>query len=321
MRPRIVAGTGHRALAQAVAATLGTEPVACETERFPDGELRPVVGDVQGADLYLVQPTGPPVNDNLVELLLLLDACHRGGARRLTALVPYFGYARQDRRTTAGQPVGARVAADLLVAAGADRRVVIDPHTAALEAMCGVPVEVLTAVPLLADALGQELSRAAVLVAPDLGAVKLVEHYGRLLRLPVAVVRKTRVSGTQVLAEELVGRVAERPAVIIDDMISTAGTVETAVKVLLAHGAVADITVATTHALLVGGARDRLRRLPIRRLVVTDTLPVEPAGGLPLQVCSVAPLLADAVDLLHGDEPAVASPVQGGVGGIRAYPG
>lgn len=298
MNPRIVSGTGHRALAQAVAGALGTEPVACETERFPDGELRPEVGDVQGADLYLVQPTGPPVHENLMELLLLLDACHRGGARRLTVLLPYFGYARQDRRTRAGQPVGSRVAADLLVAAGADRLVVIDPHSSALEAMCGVPVEVLTAVPLLADALGQELSRAAVLVAPDLGAVKLVEHYGRLLRLPVAVVRKTRVSGTQVQAEELVGRVAERPAAIIDDMISTAGTVETAVQVLLAHGAVADITVAATHALLVGGARDRLESLPIRRLLVTDTLPPAPAGTLPLQVCSVAPLLADAIGLL-----------------------
>lgn len=304
---RIVAGSAHPALAGAIATALGDEPVDCRLERFPDGELRPVVGAVRGADVYVVQPTGPAVHEHLIELLLLLDACRRGGADRLTAVVPYFGYARQDRRTRAGQAVGARVIIRTL-AASADRLVIVDPHTAGLEAMCDVPMEMLTAVPVIAGALEQQTSDAAVVVSPDLGAVKLAEHYAGLLGRPVAVVRKTRLSGTTVRAEELIGDVAARPAVVVDDMISTGGTVDAAVRVLLAHGATQDITVAATHGLLVSAARDRLRQLPIRRLLLTDTLPPdrrqtdrEPAP--PLRIESVAPLLTDAISRLHHDEP------------------
>jgi ribose-phosphate pyrophosphokinase len=242
------------------------------------------------------------VHEHLIELILLLDACHRSGAHRLTAVVPYFGYARQDRRTQAGQAVGARVVLEALTAA-ADRLVVVDPHTAALEAMSGVPVEMLTAVPVIASALAEETPDTAVVVSPDLGAVKLAEHYATLLRRSVAVVRKTRVSGTSVRAEELVGDIAGRPAIIVDDMISTGGTVEAAIRVLLAHEAARDITVAATHGLLVGAARDRLRQLPIRRLLVTDTLAIDQEQTLPLQVRSVSPLLADAIGRLHNDDP------------------
>ncbi|MCC2274408.1 ribose-phosphate diphosphokinase [Streptomyces sp. ET3-23] len=303
MGVRVVAGTAHPALAGAVAATLGAVSVECEPMCFPDGELRPVVGHVRGGDVYVVQPTGPAVNECVIELLLLLDACRRGGADRITAVVPYFGYARQDRRTRSGQPVGARVMAEALAAAGADRMLVVDPHTAALEAMCGIPVDMLTAVPVLAGALAQETAETAVVVSPDLGAVKLAEHYAGRLRRPVAVVRKTRVSGMSVHAEELVGDVAGRPAVIVDDMISTGGTVEAAVQVLLGHGAAPDITVAATHGLLAGPARERLGHLPIRRLYVTNTLAVDATPELPLQVRSVASLLADAINRLHHSEP------------------
>ena len=153
MSLRIVAGTANVALAVGVAAALSCELTACEVERFPDGELRPVVANVRGDDVYVVEPTGPPVSEHVVELLLLLDACRRAGAERVTAVVPYFGYARQDRRSKSGEAVGARVIADALVSAGAQRLVVVDPHTAALEAMCSVPVEMLTAVPVLAARL------------------------------------------------------------------------------------------------------------------------------------------------------------------------
>jgi ribose-phosphate pyrophosphokinase len=302
MPTRIVAGTAHPGLAAAVAAALGVRPVPCDVERFPDGELRPIVHGVQGGDVYVVQPTGPAVNDHLVELLLLLDACRRGGAEIVTAVVPYFGYARQDRRDRAGQAVGARVALDALASAGADRLVVVEPHAVALEAMCPVPVEMLTAVPILADELADLTPETAVLVAPDLGAVKPAEHYARLLRRPVAVVRKTRVSGERVHAEELVGDVEGRPAVIVDDMISTGGTIEAAVRVLLDHGASPDITVAAAHGPLVPAARDRLARLPIRCLLVTDTLPVGGARAARLRVRSVGPLIADAIGRLHNGQ-------------------
>src|SRR5271165_2474844 len=298
---RIVPGTANPLLAAAVARTLRTELVTCELDRFPDGELRPVVDHLRGDDVYVIQPTGPPVSDHLVELLLLLDACRRGGAGRITAVLPYFGYARQDRRSQAGEAVGARVVADALAASGAQRLVVVDPHTAALEAMCGIPVEMLTAVPALAGALAPLVPGGAVVVAPDLGAVKLAEHYASLLHRPVAVVRKTLMTGATVRAEEIAGDVAGR--VVVDDMISTGATIEAAARVLLAHGGAPAIVVAATHGLLVAGAVGRLGRLPVQCTVTTDSLLRGHPPALPLQVESIAPLLADAISRLHHEQP------------------
>ena len=302
MSLRIVPGSAHPGLAGVIAKMLGTEPVPGELARFPDGELRPAVGHLRGGDVYVVQPTGPPVSDHLLDLFLLLDACRRAGAGRITAVVPYFGYARQDRRSRPGEPVGARVAADALATSGAQRLVVIDPHTAALEAMCGMPVEMLTAMPALAQALAPDIPGDAVIVAPDLGAVKLAEHYASVLQRPVAVVRKTRITGAIVRAEEIAGDVAGRPAVIVDDMISTGATIEAAAQVVLAHGGTCS-TVAATHGLLVGGAGRRLRQLPIGRVVTTDSLPQGHTPSPALHVESVAPLLADAISRLHHDQP------------------
>ncbi len=300
MTAQVVPGSANRALACSIAAMLGWEPAACEVERFPDGELRPAVPELRGEDVYVVQPTGPPVNDHLVELLLVLDACRRAGAGRVTAVIPYFGYARQDRRGTAGEAVGARVVADAVTAAGADRLVVVDPHSVALEAVCSIPVEMLTAVPALAAALEPELAAEAVLVAPDLGAVKLAERYASILRREVVVVRKTRVSGASVRAVGIVGDARDRPAVIVDDMISTGSTIEAAVDVLRAHGA-ASFAVAAVHGPLVAGAVERMAAVGAARILVTDTVGGAPSGSV--QVCSVAGLLADAVDRLHHDRP------------------
>jgi ribose-phosphate pyrophosphokinase len=280
---------------------LSCELTTCEVERFPDGELRPVIENVRGDDVYVVEPTGPPVSENVVELLLLLDACRRAGAGRLTAVVPYFGYARQDRRSKAGEAVGARVIADALVSAGAQRLVIVDPHTAALEAMCSVPVEMLTAVPVLARAISRDLAEDAVVVAPDLGAVKLAERYAALVGRQVAVVRKTRVSGAAVRAEELVGQVEGRSALIVDDMISTGSTIEAAARVLRAHGATGDIVVAATHGLLVAPAAARLAALA-SRLVVTDSLPCTDQHELRIEIRSIAALLADAIGRLNGNQ-------------------
>jgi ribose-phosphate pyrophosphokinase len=295
---RVVAGTASVPLAAAIAAALSCEPAGCAITRFPDGELRPNVANVRGDDVYLVESTGPPVSENVVELLLLLDACRRAGAGRLTAVVPYFGYARQDRRGNSGEAVGARVLADALVSAGAQRLVIVDPHTTALEAMCAVPVEMLSAVPVLAHAVAGDLAEDAVVVAPDLGAVKLAERYAALLERPVAVVRKTRMSGETVRAEELVGEVAGRSALIVDDMISTGGTIEAAAGVLQAFGASGEVVVLATHGLLVASAAKRLGPL-VDRLVVTDSLAAGDHPGLRIEVRSIATLLADAIDRLH----------------------
>lgn len=305
MPARLVSGSAYAALVQAVAAASASDEAACDLQRFPDGELRPTVTGIRGDDVYVVAGTGPPVSDSIVELLLVLDACRRGGADRITAVMPYFGYARQDRRGRPGEAVGARLVADALAGAGAQRLVVVDPHTPALEAMCSVPMEMVTAVPVLARALAPDVPDGAVVVAPDLGAAKLAERYASLLGRTVAVVRKTRVSGDAVHAEELVGDVGGRQALIVDDMISTGGTIEAAIRILLATGALPEIVVAATHGLLVGNATERLSAAPIRRLVVTDSVPTGAAGGpggLPVQVQSIAPLLADVVGRLHRDE-------------------
>ena len=215
-------------------------PRACAPARstgggngFPTGSCARPSGCVRDRDVYLLAPTGPPVNDNLVELMLLLDACRRGGAARCTAVVPYLGYARQDRRSQQGQALGLRTVADALAAAGADRLVVVDPHSRAVEAAFSVPVLTLTAVPVLAAAAGAGPPHPQVVVAPDLGAVKLAEHYAALLGLPVAVVRKSRLTGATVAAEDLVGAVTGLAPLVVDDMISTAGTVEAAVQLAL----------------------------------------------------------------------------------------
>jgi ribose-phosphate pyrophosphokinase len=295
---RVVAGRAGRSLAAAVAHCLDVPPAPSSVEQFPDGELRPRVGALRGDDVYVVQPTGPPVSDNLVELLLLLDACRRSGAGRITAVVPYFGYARQDRRARAGEAVGARAVADVLAAAGAGRAVLVDPHTTALESMFAIPVEVLTAVPVLIAALASALSPDTVVVAPDLGAVKLAEQVAGHLGATVAVVRKTRTSGVAVRATHLVGDVTDRPVLLVDDMISTGATMEAAARVALAHGARPGLAAAATHALLVSEGIARLDALPLERAVVTDTVPVR-ADRPWLDVRSVAPLLADALDRLH----------------------
>ena len=299
----IVAGTANPNLAEAVASGVGSVAMRSGLERFPDGELCPVVGPMRGDDVYVFQPTTPPVNEHLMELALLLDACRRAGSRRVTAVVPYFGYARQDRRSRPGQAIGARVVADMLAAAGADRIVVVDPHTPGFEATCSIPVEVLTATSVLVTALRNRKPGRSVVVAPDLGAVKLAERFAAAVGLPVAVVRKSRISGTSVRAEELVGDVVGCQPIIVDDMISTGATIEATARLLEAHGALPQPVVAATHALLLGAAPDRLDQLRLARLLVTDTVPIPSNAPSTLEVCSVAAMLSDAIGRLHREEP------------------
>jgi len=211
------------------------------------------------------------------------------------------GYARQDRRSTGREPVGARLVADLLGVGGLQRILAVDLHSSALEGMFSLPLEHLTAVPLLAEKVRLPSATSGVLVAPDLGATKLAERYARLLELPVAVVLKRRLSGAQVAVRGVTGEVRDRVPVIVDDMITTGATIEAAVQSLLEAGCRPEITVAATHGLFVGDASDRLARLPIRRLVTTNSVRAPERGALPLERVSIAPLLADAISRLHGN--------------------
>ena len=295
----LLAGSANLALAEAVAARMGARLGSRELRRFPDGELHVEVQEsVRGHDVYLLQPTGPPVEAHLLELLLLADACRRAGAAQVTAIVPYFGYARQDRRASGREPVAARLIADLIRASGVQRVLAVDLHTAALEGFFTVPLEHLSVVPALVGAVRPLIGANGVVVAPDLGAVKLAERYARLLDLPVAFVHKTRISGEQVEAHGVSGDVRNRAPLLVDDMISTGGTIQAASGALAAEGCLPELTVVASHALLVGPAVERLRALPLRRLIATDSVAVPSGLPLPLQVVSLAPLLAEAIGRL-----------------------
>lgn len=300
---RLLSGEASDELARRMAADLQTPMVERDIARFPDGEIHVRLHEeLRDADTYVVQSTGPPTQEHLTELLLLADAAHRAGSQRVTAVVPYLAYARQDRRTATGEPVGLRVVAELLRASHVDRIVVVDPHTPALESVFGMPVEITTAVPILAEALRDHVTADSVLVAPDLGAAKLVDRYAELLDLDVAIIRKTRVSGDEVTANAVVGDVHRRRPIIVDDMISTAGTLQTAVAALRDAGAVDGVVVAASHGVLVGAAVERLLAVPVELVITTDSL-TRSASPLPLETVSLARRLSDVVLRLHHGRP------------------
>ena len=300
MKLALVAGSGNLPLAESIAKRLAIGLSCSVISRFPDSELYVELEEsVRNCDVYVVQPTGPVVESHLMELLLLADACRRAGAAHLTAVVPYLGYARQDRRAKGREAVPARLVADMLALAGFHRIVSVDLHTPSLEGFFSIPLEHLSAVAALANALDGSIIDEAVIVAPDLGAVKLAESYAQLLRRPIAIAHKTRLSGTDVKVHGIVGEVGGRVPVIVDDMISTAGTIEAAAQALLAAGCRGEITVVASHLLLVGPALDRLSALPLKRLVVTDSLPLPEYGSLPIATVSLAPMLAETMTRLN----------------------
>ncbi len=299
MELSIFAGSSNPPLAESIAGHAGTALTPRDLTRFPDTESRVELNaSVRGHEVFLIQPTGPPVDGHLMDLLLMADACRRAGAAKITAVIPYFGYARQDHRTSGRESVGARLVADLIAASGIDRVVAVDLHTAALEAAFSIPLEHLSAVPVLAEAIRPHLARESAIVAPDLGAVKMARRYARILDLPVAIVHKTRISAERVEASGVAGEVRGRSPVIVDDMISTGGTIEAAHRALLAAGCSADVIVASTHGLFTGRAVERLAALGIKALFTTDSLPIQ-AMPLSIHPVSLAPTLAEAIKRLH----------------------
>jgi ribose-phosphate pyrophosphokinase len=299
----IFAGTANPELAEAVAAGLGVRLGASTVERFPDGEVSVRLEEsVRGRELFVVQPTAPPVNEHLVELLAFADACRRASAARVTAVVPYFGYARSDKRDGRREPIAASMVADLMQAVGIGHVVTVDLHTPQTEGFFRVAVDNLTAVGVLADALRGSLPEGAVVVSPDAGRVKMATEFAARLGAPVVVLHKRRVSGTETKVTHLVGDVRGRRCLIVDDMISTGGTIVESARALRAAGARAEFLVAATHGLLLEGAREKLARAGVGEILVTDTVPVKAEGGPLVRVATVAPLVADALRRLLSHE-------------------
>ncbi len=300
MKTTIYWGRANSFLGGRLCEALDVSPGRFTLESFPDDEIRvEIKEEIQENDVYLLQPTHPPVAGHLLELLLLADAARRAGAARITGVIPYFGYARQDRRDRGGEPVGARLMADLL-STRLDRLITVDLHNPAIEGFFGLPVVRLSAVPLLAEALKPVEPEKMVLVAPDLGAVKLAQGYADILDLPVAYLHKVRESGRKVTVRRIIGSVEGKTPIIVDDMISTGGTIVKAAEALIREGAREEITVAATHGLLVGDCLERFSDLPIRRVLVTDSINQEGRGYDPLSVVGLARILAEAIRGLRG---------------------
>lgn len=297
--PLFFAGPANPALAAAVAGELEVSCAPAEFSRFPDGEVSVEIGtSVAGRVVVLLQPTSPPVNDHLMELLSFTDACRRASAASVTVVAPYFGYARSDRRQGRRVPVSASMVADLMRAVGVHHLITLDVHSPQIEGFFRIPVDDCSAVPVLAEALVRHVGEEGVVVAPDLGAARLAGAYAQRLKLPVAVVHKLRQSATSVTSTGITGDVRGRSCIIVDDMITTGGTVESAVHALRDAGAGSVVAVAATHCVLTDSAWERLARAGVAELVVTDSVVVSPSPRLTTRVVSVAALLAEQLGRL-----------------------
>ncbi len=303
---KIFSGRANPELTGRICEYLGLPLAAISIDNFPDGEISCKVDeDVRGRDVFLVQPTCPPVNDNLMELLIMIESCKRASAERVTAVMPYYGYARQDRKDAGRVPITAKLVANIITRAGADRVLTMDLHAAQIQGFFDVPVDHLYAAPVLnAHFAAMRLEPGQfVVVSPDEGSIKRAIGHAKRLGGRVAIVDKRRSSALATEQENIIGGpVAGKVALMFDDMISTAGSICGAARVLQEAGAVA-VHVAATHAVLCGPAIDRLRESFIQSVVVTDSIPLKPNQVLPkIKILSVAPLLGEAIKRIHRNE-------------------
>jgi ribose-phosphate pyrophosphokinase len=299
---KILSGTGHRELAEHIAQAMGVELCDADITRFPDGEIFVKLRDnVRGADLFLVQSVSVDPNEYLMELLIMIDAAKRASARRITAVIPYFGYARQDRKDQPRVPITAKLVANLLVAAGANRVLCMDLHAQQIQGFFDIPVDHLYAASVIVKYLRTQNLDNLVVVSPDAGGLKMADAYSQLLNAGIAVVGKQRKSASDVIANHLVGDVAGCHTLLVDDMTSTAGTLTAAAGLLKKAGA-KSIRAAVTHSLLTQKGIDRLKESPINELVTTDSVPQRKWPDFSVTVLSVADILADAICRIHNDQ-------------------
>ncbi len=301
---RIFTGNANPKLAAAIAAELHTPLGEIVVKQFSDGEICVKIEEsARGQDIFIVQPTCNSVNDNLMEVLIMIDAFRRASASRITVVLPYYGYARQDKKVKPREPVTARLVANLISHAGASRVLCLDLHAGQIQGFFDLPVDHLYAGPLIADYLiGEGLYNGnTVVVSPDVGGVARARALAEHLKSPIAIIVKRRPQANQVEIMEIIGDVAGKTCVMIDDMIDTGGSIVQGAEALIQRGA-KEVHACCTHAILSGNAIERINNGPLKSLVVTDTIPLAPEKQSPkIKILSVAGLLADAIVRIHED--------------------
>ncbi|MGA0867478.1 MAG: ribose-phosphate diphosphokinase [Planctomycetota bacterium] len=301
-RLRVFSGRAHPQLARDICAHMGAPLGEALIEDFPDREINlKVECDVRGADVFVVQPTCPPVHDNLFELLSFIDCLRRASAEKITAVIPYFGYARKDRKDEGRVPINAKLVANLITEAGANRVLAVDLHAAQIQGFFDIPVDHLYARSVLMEKVRELGADNPIVVSPDVGGTKLARAYAKELKADLAIVDKRRVSGNHTVVENVVGDVRGRDVVLVDDMISTGGSISNAARIVKEKGA-NRVFIVATHAVLCGDAVAKLDDCPAETILCTDTIPLRSEGPKRLVQASVAPLLARAIDRIHRSE-------------------
>ncbi|MEW6662681.1 MAG: ribose-phosphate diphosphokinase [Bacillota bacterium] len=299
---KIFTGNANPGLAREIAEYIEIPLGDAKVKRFSDGEIAIAIDEsVRGADVFVIQPTCYPVNDNLMELLILIDGMRRASARRITAVIPYYGYARQERKARARDPISAKLVANLITAAGARRVVAMDLHAGAIQGFFDIPVDHLVVVPILAEYFKQKGLEDLVVVSPDIGGVTRARDLGERLHAQIAIIDKRRPAPNVSEIMHIIGDVKGKNVVMTDDIIDTAGTITTAAAALVERGA-REVYACCTHPVLSGPAIQRLTESPIKELVVTNTIPIPQEKMSPqIKVLSVAPLLGEAIIRIHKD--------------------
>lgn len=301
---KIFACNSNRRLAEDIAEAIGIPLGKAELIRFSDGEIGVNIYEtVRGSDVFVVQSTCAPVNENLMELLIIIDAFKRASAGRITAVIPYFGYARQDRKAKARDPITAKLVADLITTAGADRVLTMDLHAAQIQGFFTTPVDHLVGKPILVRHFKQRgfSEDELVVVAPDLGSVTRARDFASRMDIPLAIIDKRRPKANVAEVMNIIGDVSGKTVIMLDDLIDTAGTLSNGAKALLDRGA-KEVYAAATHAVLSGPAIERIQDSPLKELVVTNTIPLPPEKQLDkIRVLNVAPIFAEAIDRIYED--------------------
>jgi len=299
---KIFSGNANLKLAEEIAEYLGVSIGESKVSRFSDGEIHVKINEsVRGADVFVIQPTCEPVNDNLMELLIVIDALKRASARRITAVVPYYGYARQDRKARARDPITAKLLANVITASGAMRVITMDLHAGQIQGFFDIPVDHLPGVPILAEYFLSKNLENLIVVSPDLGGVTRSRDLAERIGASIAIIDKRRPEPNVAEIMNIIGEVDGKTVVMIDDIIDTAGTITQGAAALLERGA-KEVYACCTHGVLSGPAMDRLQKSPIKEVVVTNTIPLPEHKAIDkMKVLSVAPLLGEAIIRIHED--------------------